>query len=189
MGRPAKFGEERILDAALEVVAAQGPAAATISAIAARLGAPVGSIYHRFPSRDLLLARLWIRGVRRFQDGFLEAIAADDLEAAALHTPRWCRGNLAGATVLLLHRHQDLAARWPDELSGELDGLNRIAAQALEACAERRDAPLERILFALVDVPYGAVRRHLLAGRPPPVPVDGLVVRTVRAVLAPGPAM
>ena len=34
MGRPAKFGEDRILDAALAVTAEGGPSAATIAAIA-----------------------------------------------------------------------------------------------------------------------------------------------------------
>ena len=44
MGRSAKFDEEQILDAALGIVARDGPGAATMAAIAAALGAPIGSI-------------------------------------------------------------------------------------------------------------------------------------------------
>ena len=174
MGRPAKFTQDQILDAALAVTAAGGPAAATIGAIAGRLGAPSGSIYHRFGSRDLLLAALWTRTVDRFQHGFVEALDADDPEAAALHTPRWCRDHLAEAAVLLLHRRQDLAAAPTED----------AAAHALDAFAARHPSvDRERLLFATVDVPYGAVRRHLLAGRPPPPQVDALITATCHAVL------
>lgn len=184
MGRPARFDEGRILDAALAVAAEDGPGAATIAAIADRLGAPSGSLYHRFRSRDLLLASLWTRTVRRFQVGYIDALARDDAEAAALHTPRWCREYPDQAAVLLLYRRRDLVARWPAELAGDLDTLNVRAAEALDAFTARRPGlDRERAVFATVDVPYGAVRRHLLAGRPPPPLVDELVVATCRAVL------
>ncbi|WP_141579275.1 TetR/AcrR family transcriptional regulator [Actinomadura sp. WMMA1423] len=185
MGRPAKFSEDRILDAALAVTAEGGPAAATIAAIADRLGAPSGSLYHRFGSRDLLLATLWTRCVRRFQAGFVAALESGDAEAAALHTPRWCRANPAEAAVLLLHRRRDLAAAWPAELAEPLAALNARAAGALTAFARDHGVDRDRLVFATVDVPYGAVRRHLLDRRPPPAGVDELVATTCRAVLAP----
>ncbi|MEO3828272.1 TetR/AcrR family transcriptional regulator [Actinomadura sp. B10D3] len=183
MGRPAKFTEDQILDAALAVAAEHGPASATIAAIAARLGAPSGSLYHRFGSRDLLLAALWIRCVRRFQEGFVTALADGDAVAAALHTPRWCRAHPDEAAVLLLHRRQDLAAAWPTELAADLETLNTRAADALASHARHRGIDRDRLLFATVDVPYGAVRRHLLARRPPPASVDDLIAHTCRAVL------
>lgn len=186
MGRPAKFDQDRILDAALAVTAEAGPGAATIAAIAERLGAPSGSIYHRFGSRDLLLATLWVRTVRRFQRGYIEALTRGDAEAAALHTPRWCREHPDEAAVLVLHRRQDLASAWPAELAGDLDGLNGRFLEALDAfAADRPGVDRERLLFATVDVPYGAVRRHLLERRPPPPLVDELVAATCRAVLTP----
>src|SRR5688500_18253929 len=60
MSRPSKFSAAQILDTAATLVAADGPGAATIGAISARLKAPSGSIYHRFASRDVLLGRLWL---------------------------------------------------------------------------------------------------------------------------------
>jgi hypothetical protein len=48
-------------------------------------------------------------------------------------------------------------------------------------------ASLQTVAFALVDMPYGASRRYLLAGKPPPLAVDELIVRTCRCVLSLGP--
>ncbi len=49
-------------------------------------------------------------------------------------------------------------------------------------------ASLQTVAFALVDTPYGASRRYLLAGKPPPPTVDELIVRTCRCVLSLGPS-
>ncbi|TYK46745.1 TetR/AcrR family transcriptional regulator [Actinomadura decatromicini] len=186
LGRPAKFGQDQILDAALAVTAEDGPAAATIAAIAGRLGAPSGSLYHRFGSRDLLLATLWTRTVRRFQEGFIEALNADDPESAALHTPRWCRTHMNEAAVLLLYRRQDLAPTWPTDLTEALATLNTRLAQALNAYITRHPTTdRDDLLFATIDVPYGAVRRHLQDRRPPPPQVDALISKTCRAILSP----
>jgi AcrR family transcriptional regulator len=184
VGRPAKFSEDQILDAALAITVERGPGAVTMAAIAARLGAPVGSLYHRFGSRDLLLATLWIRCVRRFQEGFVTAAASGDVEAAALHTPKWCRRHPDEAAVLLLYRREELAARWPAELGGELKDLNTRASAELTALAAARSIDYERLAFAVVDVPYGAVRRYLAKRQAPPPSVDELVLTACRAVLS-----
>ena len=88
MARPARFSDSDLLDAAAEVAAAHGPAATTISAIAQAAGAPTGSLYHRFPSRDVLLGTLWLDLIGRFQAGWIEALEALDPEAAARER-RW----------------------------------------------------------------------------------------------------
>jgi AcrR family transcriptional regulator len=191
MGRPARFPADVVLDGAARLLAAGGPAAATTAAVARAIGAPSGSVYHRFASRDLLLARLWVRTVGRFQAVFLAALADPDLDraavGAALAVPGWCRAHPDEARVLLLHRRDDLVGRWPVELDAELAGLNDGLAGALRAHAERRygadPAGLARVTFALVDVPYAAVRRHLAAGVAPPPEVDGLVGEAVAALL------
>jgi AcrR family transcriptional regulator len=184
VGRPAKFSQDQILDAALAIAAEDGLGAATMTAIAARAGAPTGSLYHRFGSHDLLLAALWIRTVRSFQRGFVDALVAGDAEMAALHTPRWCRQHPAEAALLLLHRRQELAARWPVELGEDLETLNTQVSDALNSFAARHPGvDHERLIFATVDVPYGAVRRYLLEGRPPPPLVDELITAVCRTVL------
>jgi AcrR family transcriptional regulator len=196
VGRPAKFDSEQILDITLRIIADGGPGQATVAAIAQRLGAPSGSIYHRFESRDLLLARLWIRTVRSAQEGFVAALALPDLDQAALeaalHIPRWSRQHLPEATVLLLYRREDLVDRWPEELGPQVAELNKGMEAAVRDFTRRwfgRITPtsLETVAFALVDTPYGASRRYLLAGKPPPPTVDELIVRTCRCVLSLAP--
>lgn len=192
MGRPAKFNPEQILDATAQLVAEGGPGLATIAGIAERLGAPTGSIYHRFNSRDLLLARLWIRTVQRSQEGGIAAISQADVKKAAidaaLHIPRWSRSNLEDACVLLLYRREQLAEQWPAELGDELATLNDPLKAAMRSFVRRRfgsvtKANLETTSFALFDVPYAAVRRYLITGNPPPPSVDDLIARTVKCIL------
>lgn len=192
MGRPAKFDTEQILDATAQLVAEGGPGLATVAGIAERLGAPTGSIYHRFTSRDLLVARLWIRTVRRAQEGAVEAISQTDVKKAAidgaLHVPRWSRSNLADACVLVLYRREQLAEQWPAELGDELATLNDPLKAAIRSFVRRRfgsvtNTNLELTSFALLDVPYAAVRRYLITGNPPPPSVDNLIARTVSCIL------
>ena len=63
MARPARFDENTILDAALQVVAVHGPHAETTEAVASHMGGHAGSIYYRFPTKDHLLAALWMRSI------------------------------------------------------------------------------------------------------------------------------
>ena len=188
MGRP-KYGDGDFLDAALAIAAERGPAAATVGSIAARLKAPVGSFYHRFASRDLLLGELWLRTVLDFQQGITTALDEGDGLRAALHTPAWVRGHLDEARLLLLyHRDDFVQGGWPAALR---DG---VAAQTeqMEARSDRfarlvfgRAGPDEvrRAQFLLAEVPVAAVRQHLQRREPPPPIVDGLIRLTYRAVL------
>ena len=192
MGRPAKFTDDLILDATAEAIARHGPARATVAHIAAEVGAPSGSIYHRFDSRDLMFARLWIRTARRAQPGFIEALADPDVKVAArnaaLHVPRWSRSHLSEAMVMLLYRREDLAERWPDELGDELENLNVDLIKAYKAYCRRRfgtaaRATLEVARFALFDIPYAGVRRYLSAGEAPPARLDGSIATAAASVL------
>ncbi len=196
MARPAAFTDDRLLDGALALVAAGGPGAATIAAISEATGAPVGSIYHRFASRELLMARLWMRTVAAFQRGFIQAVAAEDPERAAVgaidHVVGWAREHPAQMRVLVLYRREDLAARWPEELGRELAGLRRDLEVALcdhaRARYGRDDADVvARVTFALVDIPYAAVRRYVLTRGDLPAAVADVLVPTCRFALAAQP--
>ena len=190
MARPARFSDSDLLDAAAEVAAANGPAATTISAIAEAAGAPTGSLYHRFPSRDVLLGTLWLDLIGQFQARWIAALDADDIEAAALHTPNWVRAHPREARLLLLYRREDfLAGAWPSALADRAEHVNDRAAAALRAFAARslgdeKPATLRRARFALVEIPYAAVRACVAAGQRPPPDLDALVLTASRAVLA-----
>ncbi|GAA0953662.1 TetR/AcrR family transcriptional regulator [Nonomuraea longicatena] len=188
VGRPAKFDADRILDAAAAVAAEGGQGAVTVTAVAARLGAPSGSIYHRYGSRDLLLAHLWIRTVRRFQEGFLEAARTPDpveaVRRTAAHTVRWSAEHPDEARLLLRHHVDELRLAWPTELGEELSRLNAASMAAMgRIAAGCGHGDLRRVVFALVDVPLAAVRRHLRAGEGSPGEVTRMVETAALAVV------
>src|SRR4051794_11824185 len=96
MARPF-FEHAAFIAAARDLVAQAGPNAVTVSSLTERLGAPTGSFYYRFASRDVLLAELWLATALAFQEGFVAAIKAGDGLTAALHTPIWVRAQLIGS--------------------------------------------------------------------------------------------
>lgn len=176
MGRAAKYTDQDVLDAALEIVAEEGASAATAVAIAKRLGAPSGSIYHRFASRDLILAALWVRTVRRFQRGFLEALAAEDtaqaVRRAVAHVLEWSATHRSEARILAMYRREDLLAQWPEELGEDLSSLNEDVKRAVRHFTTTHfgsaDATsLGKARFALIELPYAAVRQWNRGEQPP----------------------
>src|SRR5262249_14861699 len=119
------FAHQDFLDAALAIAAERGPPAATVGSITQLLKAPTGSFYHRFSSRGALLGELWVRTVLAFQDGARDASESGDWLGLALHTPRWVRGHIDEARLLLLyHRDDFLKDEWPQALR------EAVAAQA-----------------------------------------------------------
>lgn len=165
---------EAILDAARTLVLDRGVTAATVNEIARLSGAPTGSIYHRFGSRHDLLARMWIRAVRRSQQAFLDATRTDEpVDAAvtgAMAVYDFCDHNPADARLLLAFRREDLLqdATTP-EVSQELQDLNRPIERALRSLAARlygraTAAAIDRVVLAVFDLPHGAVRRPLISG-------------------------
>jgi len=192
--RPAKFSEDQILDVSRDLVVESGPAALTVTAVARLLGAPSGSLYHRFAKRDTLAAALWLRVVRRFQSGYLAKLADPDPLIAALgaagHVVTWSRANLGDARLLLLFRGSDLVHdTWPKTLREEYLKLQHqleAGIRDLQAAFGATDpAGRHRVSYAVIDVPYAAVRPALLAGRHPPDSTDVLVAETVEHTLRP----
>src|SRR5215211_7681414 len=163
-----------MLDAARDLLLQDGSRAATVEAIAAASGAPIGSIYHRFGSRDELITRLWMRAVYRSQASFVAAIEEPDPReaaiAAALSIIDFCREHPADAQLLASFGREDLIVATPEgTLADELRELNRPVERAVSDLArrlygKRTRAALDRTLLAVFDLPYGAARRHLVAG-------------------------
>jgi len=195
MGRPAKFANKDLLEAALRLASAGGPQAVTLSAIGDETGATTGSIYHRYSSREHLLAELWMDVVEGFQTAFIAALAeASDVEGAvrvATFMTRWVRSHVAEARVLLLYRRQDfVASEWPPELVARASALEPQMGVALRAFAKRAlgraDADaMSRVRFALLDAPLGGIKPYLQSSKPAPLVIDALIEQTVRAVLDP----
>ncbi|MBV9017930.1 MAG: TetR/AcrR family transcriptional regulator [Alphaproteobacteria bacterium] len=184
-----KFADRDFLDAALAVAAEHGAPAVTVGAITERLRAPVGSFYHRFPSRDALLGELWLRTVLDFQQGIMAALEAGDGLAASLHTPAWVRTHLDEARLLLLyHRDDFLQGGWPAALQDGVAaqtarmeaGFARFAGLVFGRAGQDE---IRRAQFLLVELPVGVVRQHLQRREKPPPIVDELIRITYLAVV------
>jgi AcrR family transcriptional regulator len=194
MARSELHPESAILDGARRVVVEAGPRAATIASIAAASGAPSGSIYHRFGSVEELLARLWLRAVRRSQQAVLSAVAAEDpCEQAvnfALATYDFCLAEPEDARLLSAFGPAHFTAvTLPQALSEEIAHVNDAIQGPMRDLARRlcgrasREA-VDAILLAVVDLPYGAARHHAEAGTTPPPGRRERLADAVRAAVA-----
>jgi AcrR family transcriptional regulator len=192
MARPAKFTRDQIVDGALDAVAVHGKNA-TLAHVCTGLGAPVGSIYHRFPTREHLFIELWLRSIRRFHVGLLEAATKPGprqaLAACAVHIPRYCRQHPAEALAMTLYRHQVLASQAPAELLDDVRIVNDAVQAAMRRLCGRRygrvsDHRLILVGTAVQQCPYGLVRPYVGAAVPPWL--DDAVIVSSTAILALG---
>lgn len=191
MTRPARFSREELVSSALALAAGGGPEAVTMQGLAAAVGAPSGSVYHRFSGRPELLAEVWLAAVDRFQlDWWAAAQQCDDPGALAALTVRWAREHREVARVLSLHRAEDfLGAGVPDSLRRRVRAQRARAAAALAVLARRlldddSARSLERVTFALATLPVAALRGPLGTGQPIGDTVEVLVREAATALLA-----
>lgn len=166
MVKPIRFTVDDLLDAATEAVHEHWRAA-TVAHVQAVLGAPSGSIYHRFASRDALFASAWVRAVHRYHEQFDRIYEISDPVAAIVETglliPRFCRANPKDARMLTVFRHRDLVARSPKGLEGELGDLNAPVGRLVMHLAGRRygratERTATLVALAARDAPMGIVR-------------------------------
>jgi len=188
MGRKAHFKHTDFIEAAIGIIAEKGLNALTISALSKRTKSPVGSVYHRFLSRDELLGELWLAIVEPFQKEYLKRIKVDGLEAA-LYGLKWAREHPNEARVLLLHRREDFTSgKWPIELrerarilTQELNKTMRLFIQ--EQFGRITRETIDRTRYVLDDAPGGIIRRYLDEGKIPPDSIDKIIRETYVAIM------
>ncbi|MFF0483910.1 TetR/AcrR family transcriptional regulator [Streptomyces sp. NPDC004435] len=193
MARPPRFDTDQILDAAVRLAASAGPAGVTMSAVAQAIGAPSGSMYHRFTGRSALLAEVWLRTVERFQEGYLARLHSDPdpraaARTAARHVVAWSRTRPEEAALLLHGAAEFGRADWSEEHIRRADSGNEsvfAAVGALAASLGFSDAKgRDRIVLALIDLPLSIVRRPLRAGEPLPPHAEDLAEECAAELLA-----
>jgi AcrR family transcriptional regulator len=188
MGRKAYFKHEEFLNAAIEIIAEEGLGALTIAALAKRIKAPVGSVYHRFPSRDALLAELWLNIIESFQNEFLQKLQEDGLQAT-LSCLQWVRTHPYEARIMLLYRIDDImSGEWPQELQKRAERLARELHRAVLQFTKKQFGRVtkenaDRVAFALHDAPIGIFRRYLQNNKIPPESVADLIRETYKAII------
>lgn len=185
MTRPALFTSEAIVDAAIGLVAEGGVGAATLQAIARKVGGPTGSIYHRFESRAAILATAWIAIHGDFAKRLISALDRGGALLAALTIPDWARKNPVRARFLLLNDPGSLIGGVPPEtLAREIAREEQALEDAFRAqvqAAVGHDQVLDieslaRARFLIFDGPIALTSPHLAAGEP----ISGYVDTVIR---------
>lgn len=191
MARPSKYSSEQILDAVLQVLRGRRPDEVSIAAVGDVLGAPSGSIYHRFPSRDALVASAWLRAGESFRTELERALqAVDPLEgalAAARHQLEWARRRPVEAGLFLLYgRSELLKSGWPAAQARRAERLANETTDLLRRFAARvPGASYARVRFALLDVPQAAIRRAAATGSALDSEAQTLVEEALLSLLGP----
>jgi AcrR family transcriptional regulator len=194
MAPPRKHDTDRILDAARTIALRDGPRATSVAAIAEESGAPAGTLYHRFGSRDRVLQAAWLRALARFHGEVLGA--ADDPDpveagvAMAAAAIRFARAQLDDARLLAVVRRRDLLDAGADpDFEAQLAAMNAPLDAALDGIAHALGHPGARArevaIAAVVDLPGGAIRRHARDGAAIPPWLEGVVATNARRVLTP----
>lgn len=192
MVRTAKFSEDAFLAAAVGLIAHGGPQAATIAAVARAAGAPSGSIYHRFASRDALVARAWLTIHADFRAAVLPPLRRGDAAAAATALVEWAAAEPLHAAFLLPHEPEDLIGSAPPE---DLRQAVMAAQEALDAafvafCRRAGATTQEDIAFwrhVVFDAPIALLRPHLRGGEALPSWLPHLLDRVLPPLPSPLP--
>lgn len=193
MVRLAKFTEDSIIDASIEVVAHCGVAAVSIAAIAGKVGAPTGSVYHRFESRGAILARAWLR----VKADFRKSVACHWLEGktwpAVAAFLQWCRDKPLYAKFLL--QCEDYPV-FSEPLSAELNAALEAEQDALDLCFRQCIAHMQRgrievddeteavLRFTLFSSPIAMIKPYLLQDQNIPARIDDVLRASHDAVVA-----
>jgi AcrR family transcriptional regulator len=193
MGRPAKHSEDRILHAAGQLVSERGPAATTITAIGQALGAPSGSIYHRFRTRDELLGKLWLSKARLFQGRVEAALKAPDAKPAALAAAHsildTAREDMIGARIMLLYRREDFfVPGWPASMKRDAERLGQQAHAMVDLTARRlfgksTTSTRQAMRFAMLEAPVAAIKSYVACGEAFPDATYELIRKVFDAVI------
>ncbi len=184
MVRLARYEAEDFVDAAVALIAEGGGAAASMAAIARKVGAPTGSIYHRFESRAAIIATAWQAMQRAFVDRVAPHLAAGRARDAAFALLAWARDDIARARVFLLNDLEALLDGAPPRtLRRTIVAQREELDQAFQSYVDRRarmttqprDEVAARARFLVFDGPIALLRPHLLAGGQPPAFVERIV--------------
>ena len=188
MGRKAYFNSEEFIDSAIKIIAEEGLGALTIAGLATRVTAPVGSVYHRFSSRDALIAELWLNIIESFQGEWIKILQTDGRKAM-LFCIEWVRNHPNEARVMLLYRIDDLTSgEWPEDMKERAHRLDDAMQKGVEAFTRKHfgrvtKENIDRTLYAIHDAPMGILRRYMRDNQMPPRYVADFILETYDAVM------
>jgi AcrR family transcriptional regulator len=192
ISKPSDVRRDHIVAIARQVFMEEGYAAASMSAIAARVGGSKGTLYNYFRSKAELFDAVIREDCDRMQDVLFEAKgSADDLETTLLHLGRGFVRLMLSDEVLAMHRIVVAeSARFPEVgeahfRAGPKRGKERLMALFDEAIAEGqlKIADKERAAEQLAELMLAGIYRRRLFNIGPP-PAEAEIDANVEAGLA-----
>jgi AcrR family transcriptional regulator len=182
-GRPRDArADEAILDAAVEVLAGQGPSGFTVDAVAARAGVGKATIYRRWPSRGALMLDTAHHRIGLEVEDPDTGSVADDLVTILVDLGLKLRQTHAGRVLPVVMSEAAVSPEMRPILASFVADRRRLPTLIVERGIARGELPVTTDGQLVLDVLGGTVFfRVLLSDQP----VDEPVVRTVvEAVLA-----
>lgn len=163
-----KYTEDAILDCAAIEIASAGLGETSVASIARKLGAPSGSIYHRFPSKAHLIGALWARTARRYGES-LEEILLNSTKEELAHKVvdfafEWSENHADEVHLLTRHRLEDFkVGDWPQEVLDLISEKNQLMTGMVDQAANLHGVDTTDMGFAVLDIPSAAARRAALS--------------------------
>lgn len=163
MGRTSQIDEKRLYGVIGQTMLEHGTV--SMQNVVSKSGVSTGSLYHRFQSRETMLAHAWVDALTAFQEAFIEAmtLSVDDPgEQAALATPRFCRRHHDRAIILACCQQSQFVGNDIEEgLMEACDQRNLEMASLLKNYAKRKSVSRDACYLAVVHYPLAVVRSFL----------------------------
>ncbi|MEU8224485.1 TetR/AcrR family transcriptional regulator [Kribbella sp. NPDC048915] len=161
---------EEILDVALELMAAEGVAALSLSAVARRLGMQPPSLYQYFPSKMAIYDALFQRGAEQFLAAQRDAVAAattdDVVELHLIGTTAFARWSMENPVYsqLLFWRTVPGFEPSPEAFAPARQAIDDLRAQlqaAVDAGRLHPDAATEEGIALFTSITAGLLSQQL----------------------------
>jgi len=182
-GRPRDArADDAILDAAVEILAEQGPSGFTVDAVAARAGVGKATIYRRWSSRGALLLDTAHHRIGLEVDDPDTGTVAGDMVVTLVDLGRKLRETHAGRVLPVVMSEAAINPEMRPILAGFVADRRRLPTAIIERAVARGELPRDTDVQLLLDVLGGTVFfRVLLSDSPVDEPV---IRRLVERVLA-----
>lgn len=179
MVRLAKYNEDSFIESAIQIAAQCGIGAVSMASIASNAGAPIGSLYHRFDSRNIVLTRAWLRVRADFRDQVVCHWASGDTWLAVEALVQWCRTKPVYARFMLQSDEAPDFGELPAPLRAELEADQAELDDAFTRCEQalhsRADHPGHVLRFILIGAPVAIVKPFLSQDLPIPPSVNAVL--------------
>lgn len=163
MGRRSTIDEQALFGIIGLTMAQEG--LVSIQSIVEQTGVSIGSLYHRYKSRQGLLAAAWFDAIDNFQKDFLEILPDCDRQTgveAALLTPRFSRLYHDRAVILSCCRKtQFINENAYEERAALCNSQNARMANEMKAFAKRTGLALDDCYIGIVHYPMAVIRAYL----------------------------